>query len=1782
MIYILNEKQETIGVASNSNPLALPYYNDIHTENLEGVNTYEFVVPNDHEEASKLKAEGHVIIKNLDGDNLLFTIKEVSEGSDSGKAVRRVFCEETAVGELLTDIMRPQTFASTTLEALVDTILSNSPDWRVNNIPYTESKEVKFDDYSTVLEALYKAIGEWGYEMFFTVDLRGTEIVKKKVNVVEQRGNDARIRFDYSYDLRGVSRTENSQNVVTALIGVGKGDNSSTRVSLSGLSAFDDGDIYKEVGSDWIGSESALQRYGKNGRHRYAVYVDDKATNLTELKRSTIRELKKRIKPEVHYSCSISTLERLSGYEGKAVRVGDTIVASDYSYGEPMVIEGRVNQLKRSYTRIDNDEVDLGSYKRVSVSPNKAILDLQKTISLNEEKWKVTGTTIEIQSLNGNTFKNGSGSTTLTAKAFQAGLEVDADGQMYTYKWFKFDSQGNMITLWGGSTDYRTGKSMSVTSLDIDSMATFLVVVEGVGQSQFTLFEVFDGQNGEQGLQGLQGPKGDVGIQGPAGKDGVSTYTHIAYATNSTGTTGFSLSDPTGKTYIGMYVDNVATDSTTPSKYKWSLIKGADGSQGIQGPAGVDGKTPYFHVAYALNATGTLGFSTTDSEGKTFIGQYTDFTQADSTDPTKYKWTLIKGADAFTSFLTNDSHVLPANSSGTVSSYAGAETSMLVYLGTADDTANWTFTATPVAGVTGTLSGNKYTITGMTVDTGYVDITASRSGFSSLVKRFALSKSKQGATGSTGSAGQNATSYWLVNSVPAIKKALDGTYTPTSITVSGKSQTGTSSPVAYSGRFVISDSTDGTNFTARYTSSANESSKSYVPTAGIVALRVQLYLAGGTTTLLDEQIVPIVADGQTGPQGPQGVQGPQGIQGVRGADGTTYYTWVKYADSPTTGMSDTPNGKLYMGLAFNKTTATESTNYADYQWSLIKGSDGANGSDGITAVLSNDAHVLPADSAGTVSTFVGAETTMTIFAGVSDDSANWTVSATPTAGVTGTLSGKKYTVTGLSTDTGSITLTASRSGYPSLSRVFTLTKSKQGSAGATGSTGATGPAGQNATAYWLVSSVSAIKKSIAGAYTPTSVTFTGKAKTGTATPVNYSGRFIIAESTDGTNFTTKYTSSADEATKAHSPTAGIVAVRVQFYLAGGTTTLLDEQIVPIVSDGATGATGTKGADGVTYYTWIKYADTETGVGMSDLPEGKRYLGIAYNKSSATESTNPADYSWSPLYDNVKIGGRNFFRNSGFVDTFNSTSLTSKHEDVYAVGWGGYNGGIPNPTTSYHAHIDTATFGLPVYEYNESDGTRNWKAITATLTGLVTQAGEYRLSLDANATLAGTKLFGGFYYTKVGGTTNGFHSGQFDISSTISVGSWGRVDAKVMLNTDVDFTKPITFYIYGYGFTSNAVLYIKKPKLEKGNVSTDWTASPEDVEADLDKVYTQITDLEDLTQPDKIIGTVVFSEDFTSILSDKADVESLNGLATGEELKGVKDDTIKYIDGRIDGEGGVNESINAVTSNLERTANAINAKFTSSGGINLVKNSIGYADMEFWTKTGSVKTIQNKELEQLGFGSGFVSELGSSGYIEQVVTLSPLNPDGTPKKHSLSFWLNKKSDNATNGWAGVDVYDDGNKIAFIGKGQGAGTTNGYELGLFTFETSSSEVTLRLTFGAGTEAIISGLMLNVGEDALQWQHANGEVYNTNIQMNLNGLKVVNGLTKGYTVMSPKEFSGYAEVLDDNNNPVTTRIFTLNGDTTEVTKLDVDLEVKMASVKMIPIDTTTNKGWAFISDI
>lgn len=263
--------------------------------------------------------------------------------------------------------------------------------------------------------------------------------------------------------------------------------------------------------------------------------------------------------------------------------------------------------------------------------------------------------------------------------------------------------------------------------------------------------------------KGADGENGSDGKDGADGKDGKTSYTHIAYANSADGKTDFSVSD-SNREYIGMYADFTEQDSTNPDDYAWTLVKGANGAQGIPGKAGADGKTPYFHIAYANSADGKTGFDVVVSAGKQYIGQYTDYdTPDDSIDPTKYRWTKIKGEQG--------------------------------------------------------------------------------------------EKGEQGVPGRT---------YFIELSSNILKRGQDDKVIPSTITAKAYYRDGDSATrTAYSGRWYVQTSTDGSTFTNALVSTVNEPSKSYTVSSldrSIVSVRFILYAADGTTNQLDMQSVPVVID----------------------------------------------------------------------------------------------------------------------------------------------------------------------------------------------------------------------------------------------------------------------------------------------------------------------------------------------------------------------------------------------------------------------------------------------------------------------------------------------------------------------------------------------------------------------------------------------------------------------------------------------------------------------------------------------------------------------------------------------------------------------------------------------------------------------------------------------------------------------------------------------------------------------------------------------------------
>lgn len=282
--------------------------------------------------------------------------------------------------------------------------------------------------------------------------------------------------------------------------------------------------------------------------------------------------------------------------------------------------------------------------------------------------------------------------------------------------------------------------------------------------------------------------------------------------------------------------------------------------------------------------------------------------------------------------------------------------------------------------------------------------------------------------------------------------------------------------------------------------------------------------------------------------------------------------------------------------------------------------------------------------------------------------------------------------------------------------------------------------------------------------------------------------------------------------------------------------------------------------------------------------------------------------------NLSVGGNNLLLNADFELLENKTSFTVGGV-TYSQGpkyWSTYNGGIPNPGTSFHAYSGSFGGRNNVVIFNESDGSRNWKAINQSISktfmpDFPDTTNDFTLSFDAYADLSGAKIFGGFYYVnKLTGTAN-FHAGQFTVN-LITSGSWNRYSVKVPFNKDnCDFSKTFSFLIYGYGFSSNAILALDNVKLETGTISSAFSKSKKELDDQISSIQTTVTQtanswaVKNLTSNGSILSQINLTDGTVKIDGKYVKITGQtlidNGIITNAMIKDLTAD--KIIGGTID-------------------------------------------------------------------------------------------------------------------------------------------------------------------------------------------------------------------------------------------------------------------------------------------
>lgn len=621
-IAILSANNTPVAFMDNAHKKSMHYWGDELHEYLQGTaNTYTFTVSAKHQDAENVTAGNKVAFIHK-GKSYYLNIVNTEQTEQTITATAwslsfELINEDTGEYKTGQAMSFEEYLAIFDAERTLKLGLNEVSDKRITN---------EWTGTTSVLKRLFSLATVFSAEIEFETVLNKDYSLKEIVLNVYREHSDTNsgvgeyrndIVLRYGKGITGIRKTTDAEKLYTCIQPTGKDG-----LTINGLDKkeYDEnGNIEYFTDGALIRAPQARDRFPSNIVNKDDAYImlrkEYDTDNQDKLYSMALSDLKTASEPVVTYE--------VDGYFD--TNIGDTVRMQDQEWTPVLYLQARVSEQVRSLTNPKTAKTVFSNYKELTSEISDDLLQRMEDL-INKNKVY----TCSISTNNGIIFKNGIGSTTLTAYAYDNGVDVTGKLEI---RWSK------------DGTEFYVGKSVTVNATDVDTKAvySFEALENGIkrGYYEVTITKVDDG---EPGPVGPQGPPGEQGIPGKPGADGRTQYTHIAYANSADGTKDFSVSD-SNREYIGMYVDFELLDSTDPSKYAWSKIKGADGADGVPGKPGADGRTPYFHVAYSNSADGSKDFSVSDSTNKQYIGQYTDFTQADSTDYRKYAWTKIKGED---------------------------------------------------------------------------------------------------------------------------------------------------------------------------------------------------------------------------------------------------------------------------------------------------------------------------------------------------------------------------------------------------------------------------------------------------------------------------------------------------------------------------------------------------------------------------------------------------------------------------------------------------------------------------------------------------------------------------------------------------------------------------------------------------------------------------------------------------------------------------------------------------------------------------------------------------------------------------------------------------------------------------------------------------------------------------------------------------------------------------------------------------------------------------------
>ena len=598
-IAILSANNTQVAFMDNAHKKSMHYWGDELHEYLQGTaNTYTFTVNAKHPDAQHITVGNKVAftykgksyylnIVNTDQTEKIITatawslsfelINEDAGEYKAGKAMS--FAEYLTVFDA---------------ERTLKLGLNEVSDKRITN---------EWTGTTSVLKRLFSLANVFSAEIEFETVLNRDYSLKEIVLNVYRKHSDTDsgigeyrndIVLRYGKGITGIRKTTDAEKLYTCIQPTGKDG-----LTINGL----DKKEYDENGNIEYFTDGALIR-APQARDRFPSNTVNKDDAYIMLRKEYDTDSKDKL-----YSMALSDLKvasepvviyEVDGYFD--TNIGDTVRMQDQEWTPVLYLQARVSEQVRSLTNPKTAKTVFTNYKELMSEISSDLLDRMQDL-INKNKVY----TCSIATNNGIIFKNGIGSTTLTAYAYNNGVDVS----------------GNLEIRWSkDGTEFYVGKSVTVNAEDVDVKAvySFTAFESGVkrGYYEVTITDVMDGEDGQ---------------------DGTTYYTWFKFADDKYGN-GMSTS-PDGKEYLGIAYNKVTpVMSNNPEDYQWARITG----EGVPGKPGDDGKTYYTWVRYADDASGN-GMSDSPN-GKYYIGfAYNKEVPTESSNPTDYQWTKYKGDD---------------------------------------------------------------------------------------------------------------------------------------------------------------------------------------------------------------------------------------------------------------------------------------------------------------------------------------------------------------------------------------------------------------------------------------------------------------------------------------------------------------------------------------------------------------------------------------------------------------------------------------------------------------------------------------------------------------------------------------------------------------------------------------------------------------------------------------------------------------------------------------------------------------------------------------------------------------------------------------------------------------------------------------------------------------------------------------------------------------------------------------------------------------------------------